>query len=146
MSNIIRIFLYFFLFKNTNLILHPSLENSTTRITIMEMEEHIDQLTCNAHSWVYPLIKIIVKGQLLSLALQSFFFLLSLDQIWSILHHYLVEFVMYSKGLSMNQLLSHTFAHLTGPSFRLKAKLLPIKNILGVEYNWVNSVKKWPSF
>ena len=48
--------------------------------------------------------------------------------------------------LSMTQLLSHTFAHLTGSSFRLKTKLLPIKNILGVKYNWVNSVKKWPSF
>ena len=47
---------------------------------------------------------------------------------------------------SMTQLLSHTFAHLTGSSSRLKAKLLPIKNILGVKYNWVNSVKKWPSF
>ena len=47
---------------------------------------------------------------------------------------------------SMTQLLSHTFAHLTGSSFRLKAKLLPIKNILGVKYNWVNSVKKWPSY
>ena len=35
----------------------------------------------------------------------------------------------------MTQLLSHTFAHLTGSSFRLKAKLLPIKNILGVKYN-----------
>ena len=64
----------FFLFKNTNLILHPSLENSTTRTTIMEMEEHIDQLTCNAHSWAYALIKIIVKGQLLSLALQFILF------------------------------------------------------------------------
>ena len=37
--------------------------------------------------------------------------------------------------ISMTQLLSHTFAHLTGSSFRLKAKLLPIKNILGVKYN-----------
>ena len=36
---------------------------------------------------------------------------------------------------SMTQLLSHTFAHPTGSSFRLKAKLLPIKNILGVKYN-----------
>ena len=44
---------------------------------------------------------------------------------------------------SMTQLLSHTFPHLTGSSFRLKAKLLPIKNILGVKYNLVNSVKKW---
>ena len=40
-----------------------------------------------------------------------------------------------SMTLSMTQLLSHTFAHLTGSSFRLKAKLLPIKNILGVKYN-----------
>ena len=37
--------------------------------------------------------------------------------------------------VSMTQLLSHTFARLTGSSFRLKAKLLPIKNILGVKYN-----------
>ena len=37
--------------------------------------------------------------------------------------------------ISMTQLLLHTFAHLTGFSFRLKAKLLPIKNILGVKYN-----------
>ena len=51
-----------------------------------------------------------------------------------------------SSTISMTQLLSHTFAHLTGSSFRLKAKLLPIKNILGVKYNWVNSVKKWLSF
>ena len=33
---------------------------------------------------------------------------------------------------SMTQLLSHTFTHLTGPSFRLKAKLLPNKNLLGL--------------
>ena len=36
------------------------------------------------------------------------------------------------KELSMTQLLSHTFAHLTGPSFRLKAKLLPNKKFLGL--------------
>ena len=30
--------------------------------------------------------------------------------------------------VSMTQLLPHTFAHLTGPSFRLKVKLLPNKN------------------
>ena len=30
----------------------------------------------------------------------------------------------------MTQLSLHTFAHLTGSSFRLKAKLLPNKNIL----------------
>ena len=48
--------------------------------------------------------------------------------------------------VSMTQLSSHTFAHLTGSSFRLKAKLLPNKKILGLKYNWVNSVKKWPSF
>ena len=41
----------------------------------------------------------------------------------------------FLKFFSMTQLLSHTFAHLTGSSFRLKAKLLPIKNILGVKYN-----------
>ena len=45
-------------------------------------------------------------------------------------------------NLSMTQLLWHTFAHLTGSSFRLKAKLLPIKNIFGVKYNRVNSVRK----
>ena len=50
------------------------------------------------------------------------------------------------KYFSMTQLSSHTFAHLTGSSFRLKAKLLPNKNFLGLKYNWVNSVKKWPSF
>ena len=33
---------------------------------------------------------------------------------------------------SMTQLLLHTFAHLTGPSFRLKAKLLPIRIFLGL--------------
>ena len=43
---------------------------------------------------------------------------------------------------SMTQLLSHTFAHLTGSSSRLKAKLLSNKNTLGVKYNRVNSVKK----
>ena len=37
--------------------------------------------------------------------------------------------------VSMTQLLLHTNAYLTGSSFRLKAKLLPIKNILGVKYN-----------
>ena len=37
--------------------------------------------------------------------------------------------------ISMTQLLSHTYAHLTGSSFRVKAKLLPNKNILGVKYN-----------
>ena len=44
-------------------------------------------------------------------------------------------FVSCQMNFSMTQLLSHTFAHLTGSSFRLKAKLLPIKNILGVKYN-----------
>ena len=43
--------------------------------------------------------------------------------------------VMNNRYSSMTQLLSHTFAHLTGSSFRLKAKLLPIKNTLGVKYN-----------
>ena len=56
------------------------------------------------------------------------------------------KMLMVDKLVSMTQLLSHTFAHLTGSSFRLKGKLLPIKNILGVKYSWVNSVKKWPSF
>ena len=37
--------------------------------------------------------------------------------------------------ISMTQLSPHTFAHLTGSSLKLKAKLLPIKNILGVKYN-----------
>ncbi len=36
------------------------------------------------------------------------------------------------RTISMTQLLSHTFAHLTGPSFRLKAKLLPNKIFLGL--------------
>ena len=44
-------------------------------------------------------------------------------------------FPSVNRYVSMTQLLSHTFAHLTGSSFRLKAKLLPIKNILGVKYN-----------
>ena len=35
---------------------------------------------------------------------------------------------------SMTQLLLHTFAHLIGSSFRLKAKLLPNKNIFGLKY------------
>ena len=34
--------------------------------------------------------------------------------------------------ISMTQLSSHTFAHLTGSSFRLKAKLLPNKIKLGL--------------
>ena len=59
--------------------------------------------------------------------------------------HSVASILLYNL-VSMTQLLSHTFAHLTGSSFRLKAKLLSIKNILGVKYNWVNSVKKWPSF
>ena len=33
---------------------------------------------------------------------------------------------------SMTQLLLHTFAHLTGPSFKLNAKLLPNKIFLGL--------------
>ena len=46
-----------------------------------------------------------------------------------------MEFLIWgNKIISMTQLLSHTLAHLTGSSFRLKAKLLPIKNILGVKY------------
>ena len=36
------------------------------------------------------------------------------------------------KLFSMTQLLFHTFAHLTGPSFRVKAKLLPNKSFLGL--------------
>ena len=36
--------------------------------------------------------------------------------------------------VSMTQLSLHTFAHLTGSSFRLKAKLLPNKKILGLKY------------
>ena len=34
-------------------------------------------------------------------------------------------YIEYYTYFSMTQLFSHTFAHLTGPSFRLKAKLLP---------------------
>ena len=34
--------------------------------------------------------------------------------------------------LSMTQLLLHTFAHLTGPSFRVKAKVLPNNFFLGL--------------
>ena len=37
-----------------------------------------------------------------------------------------------NKYFSMTQLLLHTFAHLTGPSFRVKAKLVPNKKILGL--------------
>ena len=37
------------------------------------------------------------------------------------------KFGEFFLNLSMTQLLSHTFAHLTEPSFRLKAKLLPNK-------------------
>ena len=36
------------------------------------------------------------------------------------------------KAVSMTQLLLHTFAHLTGPSFRVKAKLLPNNFFLGL--------------
>ena len=45
-------------------------------------------------------------------------------------------------AISMTQLLSHTFAHLTGSSFRLKAKLLHNKIFLGLKHTRVNSVKK----
>ena len=41
-------------------------------------------------------------------------------------------FVNTSKNSSMTQLLLHTFAYLTGPSFRVKAKLLPNKIFLGL--------------
>ena len=37
-----------------------------------------------------------------------------------------------SMYFSMTQLLLHTFAHLTGPSFKVKAKLLPNKIFLGL--------------
>ena len=37
--------------------------------------------------------------------------------------------IMY---ISMTQLLLHPFTHLTGPSFRVKAKLLPNEFLLGV--------------
>ena len=40
-----------------------------------------------------------------------------------------------TENISMTQLSSHTFAHLTGSSFRLKAKLLPNKKILGLKYD-----------
>ena len=42
---------------------------------------------------------------------------------------------------SMTQLLSHTFAHLIGPSFRLKAKLLPNKKYLGLTYTCIKVVE-----
>ena len=57
-----------------------------------------------------------------------------------------VWFLIIRLRVSMTQLPSHTFAHLTGSSFRLNAKLLPNKKNLGLKYTWVNSVKKWPSF
>ena len=44
--------------------------------------------------------------------------------LFCVLHRYISI-----KYLSMTQLSSHTFAHLTGSSFRLKAKLLPNKNV-----------------
>ena len=43
------------------------------------------------------------------------------------LEPFFLEMVMY---FSMTQLLLHTFAHLTGPSFRAKAKLLPNNFVL----------------
>ena len=42
---------------------------------------------------------------------------------------------------SMTQLLSHTFAHLTGPSFILKAKLLPNKIVLGLTSTCIKVVE-----
>ena len=42
------------------------------------------------------------------------------------------EHAIASEYVSMTQLLSHTFTHLTEPSFRLKAKLLPNKKFLGL--------------
>ena len=43
---------------------------------------------------------------------------------------------------SMTQLSSHTFAHVTVSSFKLKAKLLPNKNVLHLsKFN-----QEWPSF
>ena len=38
----------------------------------------------------------------------------------------------FARPFSMTQLLLHTFSHLTGPSFRVKAKLLPNKFFLGL--------------
>ena len=54
-----------------------------------------------------------------------------------ILNNFYVSVKVYDLiiHISMTKLVLHTFAHLTGSSFRLKAKLLPIKNILGVKYN-----------
>ena len=39
------------------------------------------------------------------------------------------------KLASMTQLLSHTIAHFTGPSFMLKANNQPYKNILGLVFS-----------
>ena len=43
--------------------------------------------------------------------------------------------------VSMTQLLSHTIAHFTGPSFMLKANNQPYKKFLELAFSWVNIVK-----
>ena len=73
--------------------------------------------------------------------------LLVCEDFWPHLHAHQTHFGSPAyPHFSMTQHLSHTFANLTGPSFRLMAKLLPNKKKLGIKYTWVNSVKKWPSF
>ena len=59
---------------------------------------------------------------------QNCYFFSSMTKIDAVL-------MFMTENISMTQLSSHTFAHLTGSSFKLKFKLLPIKNILGVKYN-----------
>ena len=43
-----------------------------------------------------------------------------------------IWFVTFQRYISMTQLLLHTFPHLTGPSFRVKAKLLLNKFFFGL--------------
>ena len=52
-----------------------------------------------------------------------------------------IYFSMHNIEHSMTQLLSHTIAHFTGPSFMLKANNQPYKKILDVAFSWVNIVK-----
>ena len=51
--------------------------------------------------------------------------------IGTILRFFASKVIKYV-GLSMTQLLLHTFAYLIGPSFRLKAQLLPNEFFLGL--------------
>ena len=48
------------------------------------------------------------------------------------IHEKCIKNHLLIKLASMTQLLLHTFAHLTEPSFRVKAKLLPNKFFLGL--------------